>query len=203
MYYLQALRFKVLWVQQLNLNQNTLSLSAPAEALQANIFLPEDVLGSMILVRCTCCRLLLGIHWLVPCIFNQIWSSFPVWFNIFLEICLWSSCYLCLIASKWTPADLLRLSAEHTLCFLEHAHLCKVFGINVRRSRQNSLSFLQLLSVDKHMDSKYCPFICWEGVALTAGILPCQNPAGNMDWERQEHGALIFTVIRPCVLPAA
>lgn len=48
-----------------------------------------------------------------------------------------------------------------------------------------------------------CPFIYLEGVTLTAGILPCQKPAGNMDKERQEHGALISTVIRPCVLPAA
>lgn len=55
----------------------------------------------------------------------------------------------------------------------------------------------------KRIDSKYCPFICCKGVTLTAGILPCQKASGSMDGEKEEHGALISTVIKPCVLPVA
>lgn len=131
MCYLQALRFKVCWVQQLNLNQNTLSLSSPIEALQANIFLPVDVSNSTILLCWTCCQLLIGIHWLIPCIFSQIWSSSPVWFTMFLEICLSNSSYLCLIAFEWTPTDLLLFSAELTLCFSKCTHLYEGFGVTV------------------------------------------------------------------------
>lgn len=156
------------------------------------------------LVLCwTCCQLLIEINWLIPCIFSQIWSSSPIWwFTIFLEICLSNSCYLYPMAFRWTPADLLLLSVEPMLCFSKYPHLYKGFGVNVLWSKQNSLSFSQLLSVGRCMDSECCPYIAWEGVTLAAGQFLCQNPAGSMNREKQNYGALLFTVIRPCVLPA-
>lgn len=109
---MQALRFKVSWVQQLTLNQNTFSFSFPVETLQA-----KD--ATKLTVSCwTCCQLLIEIHWLIPCIFSQIWSSSPVWwFTIFLEICLSNSCCLYPVAFRWTLAGLLFLSVEPMLCF--------------------------------------------------------------------------------------
>lgn len=44
------------------------------------------------------------------------------------------------------------------------------------------------------MGSKHHPFICGEGVALAAGVLPCQTPAGNRSRQRQERGALILAM---------
>lgn len=50
MFYLQALRFEVCWVQLLNLNQSTLSFFLPIEARQADRFLPKDVSNNSFLL---------------------------------------------------------------------------------------------------------------------------------------------------------
>lgn len=203
MYYLQAVRFKVCWVQQLNLNRNTLSLSFPIEALQANYISSWECLKQHDLVTVNMLSAFDRDSLANSLRFQSNLIILSYWFTVLLEMCLSNSCYLCLIAFKWTPTDLLLSSAEPAFCFSKCPHLYKGFGVNVLCSEQSSLSFIQVLSADKCMDSKYCPFIYWEGVTLTAGILPCQSLVGNMNRERQEHGALIFTVIRPCVLPAA
>lgn len=130
----------------------------------------------MILLCWTWCQLLIWFHRLKMQGISQIWPSSPIWFTILLEICLLNSCCLALIAFKWTPADLLQ--SLRSLCFLKCTRLYKGFRVNVLCSEKNTPSFIQLLSVDKCMDSKYCRFIHLEGVTLTAGILilPCQNP---------------------------
>lgn len=185
-------------VQQLTLNQNTFSFSFLLKHCRQRM--PQSS------VLCwTCCQLLIEIRWLIPCISSQIWSSSPIWwFNIFLEICLSNSCYLYPMTFRWTSADLLLLSAvEPMLCFSKHPHLYKGCGVNVLCIKQTSLWFSQLLSAGKCMNSECCPYVTWEGVTLAAGRFPCQNPVGNMNRERKNRGALLFTVIRPCVLPAA